>query len=89
MEGRQVRKFTDDAAVCARVEAAGYDPYEKKMLGVTGLEKLLGRKDFKNLLADLVVRQGGKPVLVPADDKRPEMNLASVDFKESEDIQDE
>ena len=80
MEGRSVRKFADEAAVCARVSAAGFDPYEKRMLGVTALEKLLGRKDFKNLLADLVIRQAGKPALVPEGDKRPEMNLASVDF---------
>ena len=80
VEGRSVRKFTDDDAVCARVTAAGFDPYVKKMLGVTALEKLLGRKDFKNLLSDLVVRQTGKPALAPESDKRPEMDLASVDF---------
>ena len=92
VEGRQTRKFTDDASVCARVSAAGYDPYEKKMLGVAGLEKLLGRKDFKNLLSDLVVRSPGKPVLVPADDKRPEYVPASVEFSENnerEEKQDE
>ena len=82
VEGKSSRKFTDDMAVAARVEAAGFDPYEKKMLSLTALEKLLGRKDFKNLLADLVVRQAGKPALVPESDKRPEMDLASVDFKD-------
>ena len=80
VEGRAVRKFSDDTAVCARVSAAGYDPYEKKMLGVTALEKMLGRKDFHNLLSDLVIRQAGKPVLVPQEDKRPEMDLANIDF---------
>lgn len=80
VEGRPVRKFTDDAAVVARVSAAGLDPYEKKMLGVTALEKLLGRRDFKNLLSDLVVRQAGKPVLVPETDRRPEMDITALDF---------
>ena len=84
VEGKSVRKFTDDACVAARVEAAGIDPYEKKLLGLTALEKRLGRKDFKNLLADLVVRSPGKPVLVPVSDKRAEMNLASVDFATDE-----
>ena len=37
VEGKSVRKFTDDACVAARVEAAGIDPYEKKMLGLTAL----------------------------------------------------
>ena len=80
VEGKSVRKFTDDACVAARVEAAGIDPYEKKMLGLTALEKKLGKRDFQNLLADLVVRSQGKPVLVPVSDKRAEMNLASVEF---------
>ena len=80
VEGKSVRKFTDDACVAARVEAAGIDPYEKKMLGLTALEKKLGKRDFQNLLADLVVRSQGKPVLVPVSDTRAEMNLASVEF---------
>ena len=66
--------------MAARVEAAGIDPFEKKMLGLTALEKKLGKRDFQNLLADLVVRSQGKPVLVPVSDKRAEMNLASVEF---------
>ena len=82
VEGKSIRKFTDDACVAARVEAAGIDPFEKKMLGLTALEKKLGKRDFQNLLADLVVRSQGKPVLVPVSDKRAEMNLASVEFAE-------
>ncbi len=84
VEGRLVRKFADDAAVCERLSAAGVDPYEKKMMGVTALEKQLGRKEFKNLLSDLVVRSPGKPVLVPEYDARPEMSLASIDLKDKE-----
>ena len=80
VEGKAVRKFTDDRAVEARVSAAGFDPFEKRMLSLTALEKKMGRKDFANLLSDLVVRQAGKPVLVPESDKRPEMNPASVEF---------
>lgn len=84
VEGRSVRKFTDDASVAARLEAAGVDPYEKKMMGVAGVEKLLGRKEFQNLLADLVVRQAGKPALVPESDKRPEMINVAVEFASAE-----
>ena len=80
VEGKSVRKFTDDACVAARVEAAGIDPYEKKMLGLTALEKKLGKKDFQNLLSDLVVRPKGKPMLVPVSDKRAELNPAGVEF---------
>ena len=88
VEGKSVRKFTDDACVAARVEAAGIDPYEKKMLGLTALEKKLGKRDFQNLLADLVVRSQGKPVLVPVSDKRAEMNLASVEFAAENDMKE-
>ncbi len=80
VEGKSVRKFTDDACVASRVEAAGIDPYEKKMLGLTALEKKLGKKDFQSLLSDLVVRSQGKPMLVPVSDKRAEMNPAGVEF---------
>ena len=67
---------------------AGVEAYERKMLGVSAIEKKLGRKDFRNLLGDLVIRQEGKPTLAPEDDKRPEMNLASVDFAIKDDGDD-
>ncbi len=84
VEGKSVRKFTDDQAVAARVEVAGFDPYEKKMLGLTALEKKMGKKDFANLLSDLVVRSKGKPILAPASDRRPEMSIANDDFAEND-----
>ena len=80
VEGKSVRKFTDDKAVAARVEVAGFDPYEKKMLGLTALEKLMGKKNFTNLLSDLVVRPQGKPILVPVTDRRAEISIAADDF---------
>lgn len=84
VEGKSVRKFTDDACVAARLEAAGIEPYEKRMLGLTALEKLLGKKNFRNLLADLVVRSQGKPILAPVSDRRLEMNVAATDFAVNE-----
>ena len=82
VEGKTSRKFTDDKAVAARVEVAGFDPYEKKMLALTAIEKLMGKKDFANLLSDLVVRTSGNPKLVPVSDKRPEIEDASKAFSE-------
>ena len=84
VEGKSFRKFVDDNAVAARVEVAGFDPYEKKMLGLTALERLMGKKNFTNLLSDLVVRPQGKPILVPVSDRRPEMSLAKEEFAEDE-----
>lgn len=88
VEGKSIRKFTDDACVAARVEAAGIDPYERKMLGLTALEKKLGKKDFSNLLSDLVVRSRGKPILVPVSDRRTEMNLAGIEFAAGNDMRE-
>ena len=82
VEGRSVRKFTDDAAVAKAAEAAGYDPYEKKLLTITAMEKLMGKRQFEETLGDLVVKPSGKPTLVPRSDKRPEMTAANIEFME-------
>lgn len=50
VEGRSNRKYTDDAVVAATVTDAGFDPYEKKLLGVTAMTTLLGKKRFEELL---------------------------------------
>lgn len=78
--GRAYRRFTDDAEVAARVSGIGKDPWEKKLLGVTALEKLLGKKQFSSLLSDLVIRPEGKPTLVPDSDKREALFSAEADF---------
>ena len=66
------------------VEDAGYEPYEKKLLGITAMSHALGRKKFEELLGGLVYKPPGKPVLVPESDKRPAINTATNDFKENE-----
>lgn len=82
VEGRSVRKYTDETAVAKTVEDAGFDPYERKLLGITAMQKLLGRSKFNELLSGLVEKPQGKPTLVPDSDKRPAMNTAKNDFKE-------
>ncbi len=80
--GRSNRKYTDEKAVADTVSKAGYDPYEPKLLGITAMEKLLGKKKFAEILKGLVEKPQGKPALVPESDKRPELNTAQEDFKE-------
>lgn len=84
VEGRSIRKYTDEQAVAAAVKEAGFDPYEEpKLLGVTAMTTLLGRKQFNDILGGLVTRSQGKPALVPETDKRPEMkSSAQNDFFE-------
>ena len=80
VEGRSVRKYTDDSAVATAVADAGYDPYEKKLLGITAMSGMLGKAKFDELLGSLVCKPQGKPTLVPSKDRRPEMNTAKEDF---------
>lgn len=82
VEGRSNRKYTSEAAVAATVEDAGFDPYERKVLGVTAMQKLLGKTRFEELLAPYIEKPQGKPTLVPESDKRPAMNTAKNDFME-------
>lgn len=82
VEGRSNRKYTNDAVVAAAVESAGFDPYERKVLGITAMQKLLGKSRFEELLAPYIEKPQGKPTLVPESDKRPAMNTAKSDFME-------
>jgi hypothetical protein len=89
VEGRSNRKYVDGDAVAGALREAGYDEetiFEKVLLGITKMEKALGKKKFAELLedADLVVKPPGRPTLVPESDKRPEINStasAIEDFK--------
>lgn len=82
VEGRSNRKYTSEAAVAAAVEGAGFDPYEKKLLGITAMQKLLGKSRFEELLTPYIEKPQGKPTLVRSSDKRPEWNTAKNDFME-------
>ena len=82
VEGRSNRKYTNDAVVAATVENAGFDPYERKVLGVTAMQKMLGKSRFEELLAPYIEKPQGKPTLVPESDKRPAMITAKNDFME-------
>lgn len=82
VEGRSNRKYTSEADVAAAVESVGLDPYERKVLGVTAMQKLLGKTRFEELLSPYIEKPQGKPTLVPESDKRPAMNTAKNDFME-------
>ena len=82
VEGRSNRKYTSEADVAAAVESVGLDPYERKVLGVTAMQKLLGKTRFEELLSPYIEKPQGKPTLVLESDKRPAMNTAKKDFME-------
>ena len=87
VEGRSNRKYTNETAVANTVSSAGYDPYDHKVLGVTAMQKLLGKSRFDELLAAYIEKPQGKPTLVPESDKRPVMNTAKNDFMEENDYE--
>lgn len=90
VEGRSVRVYTDEHKVAEAVKNAGYDEaliYNRKLIGITDMTKLLGgKKNFEKILDGLVVKPEGKPTLVPESDKRKPMKLktAEEDFETEE-----
>lgn len=87
VEGRSNRAYLDQDKVAERLLENGIPEaiiYEKKLLGITAMEKAITKKTFSEVLHDLVVKPQGKPALVPTSDKRPEWNStesAINDFK--------
>ena len=84
VEGRSNRKYVNETVVTDVVERAGFDPYERRVLGVTAMQKLLGKSRFDELLSPYIEKPQGKPTLVPESDKRPAMSTAEADFNENE-----
>ena len=79
VEGRSIRKYADEIKVADTLKAAGFDEallYERKLNGITNMEKLVGKKKLTELLGDLLVKPAGKPVLVPESDKREAIKTA-------------
>lgn len=77
--GRSVRKYADEEAVAEAAKAAGYsDIFDRKLITLTAMERLMGKKTFAEVLGDLVVKPAGKPTLVPETDKRRALEIHSV-----------
>lgn len=85
--GRSIRKYTDENAVAAAAQAAGYtDIYDKRLITLTAMERLMGKTRFAEVLGHLVVKPVGKPTLVPESDKRPALAIhsAQTEFTKTE-----
>lgn len=89
VEGRSNRRYNDEAAIATALQKAGFsesDIYKpRELLGITAMEKLVGKKKFGTLAGAYIVKPEGAPVLVPVSNKRPELNTAAKaadEFKE-------
>lgn len=88
VEGRSNRKYADQDKVAAALVKAGYAEaliYERSLLGITAMEKAIGKKTFTALLTDYIIKPPGAPKLAPEADKRAELGsnaAAKADFEE-------
>lgn len=81
VEGRSNRTITDPIEAAKKLMAAGFDEailYKHELYGITQLEKNCGKKKLTEVIGDLIEKPQGKPVLVPASDKRDELNTADA-----------
>lgn len=84
VEGRATRKYTNEDEVASVVEKAGFNPYEKKVVGITEMQKRLGKSKFLEIVEPYIYKPEGKPTLALDSDKRPEYKSAKLDFMTTE-----
>lgn len=83
VEGRSLRCWSDQDKALEKLQEAGIDRaviYDSVPRTLAQLEKQLGKKKFKELVGDLVIKPQGKPTLASADDSRKEYSKAATDF---------
>ncbi len=85
VEGRSNRKYVDDNEVIKKVQDAGFNPFEEKLLTITQMQSRLGKSKFEELLGELVIKPKGKLALVRKEDKRSEVNPIESDFTNVDD----
>lgn len=73
--GRANRRYKgSEEEIVRQAEGAGYDRamlYESKLLTVSNMEKMMGKKNFETVLGAYVEKPEGKPTLAPEADSRP------------------
>lgn len=85
VRGRSNRIFTDTNNVVKVLEKEGYNEdqiFTKKVNGIGAIEKLVGKKNFPDLLGNFVHKPEGKPTLVPESDKREAIDLQEFKVEE-------
>lgn len=89
VEGRSIRQITDENKALDILVNAGFKRDEllskPELLGISTLEKIVGKKNLAELLKDYIVKPTGKLTLAPESDRRPAVNtleLAQEEFAE-------
>lgn len=85
VEGRTRRKYTNEEIVADTAKAAGYmDIFKQSLISITEMEKLMGKKQFNDLLGTYVEKPQGGLTLVPESDKRQAVSNIKSEFKVEE-----
>ena len=58
------RRYSDEFEVARVVRNAGFDPYETKVMPISAMTKMLGKKRFDDIVGPYVMKPEGKPKLV-------------------------
>ncbi|WP_418482675.1 DUF2800 domain-containing protein [Frisingicoccus sp.] len=73
VEGRSSRDWTDMDKAFEFLQDKGINRavlYEEKPLTLAQVEKVVGKKEFSEMVGDMVIKKPGKPALVKESDKR-------------------
>lgn len=86
VEGRSTRAFADMETAFQTLTESGIDDallWHREPFTLAQIEKQIGKRQFEELVSAQVIRQPGKPTVVPESDKRPDIRQASAenDFK--------
>jgi hypothetical protein len=85
VEGRTRRKYTNETAVAETAKKSGYtDIFKQSLITITEMERLMGKKKFKEVLGSLVEKPKGKLTLVSETDKREAVEAIKTEFKVEE-----
>lgn len=74
VEGRKIRAWTDPDKAFEKLKASGVQEellYERVPLTLAKVEKLVGKKEFTELMGDFIIQKASAPTLVVESDKRP------------------
>ena len=88
VEGISRRKWVDEEKVIDTLysrfpELSDDQIFDTKLVSISQIEKLLGKKTVQEKLSDVIIKPQGKPTLVPDTDKRPSIGIEDAinDFK--------
>lgn len=98
VEGRSRRLLTNPDAIAEKLRTSGFAESEyltePDLLGITALEKNVGKKLFTELCGEYIIKPAGSPTVVPATDRRAALDakqyrLSGHEFDEIEVVEED